>query len=57
MSTRAQLEEEVRNAKERLDHAPSDTPEEVVRQWREEYDDLSFQLDNLYDDYVNEFTD
>ena len=57
MSTRKQLEKDVEKAKRRLDNAPEGTPEELLKLWREEYDDLSFQLDNLYDDQVNEFTD
>ena len=57
MSTRAELEKQVREARERLDRAPSDTPAEVLAEWRKEYDELGFQLDNLYDDQVNEFTD
>ena len=57
MSTRAELELDVQAAKERLDHAPADTPSELLKAWRKEYDDLVFRLDNLYDDEVNEFTD
>lgn len=48
---------DVQAAKERLDHAPADTPSELLKAWRKEYDDLVFRLDNLYDDEVNEFTD
>ena len=57
MSTRAELEKDVQAAKERLDHAPADTPSELLKAWRKEYDDLVFRHDNLYDDEVNEFTD
>ena len=57
MSTRAELEKDVQAAKERLDHATADTPSELLKAWRKEYDDLVFRLDNLYDDEVNEFTD
>lgn len=57
MSTRAQLEEDVRKARERIDNAPADTPNEVIELWRREYDELSFQLNNLYDDRVSEFTE
>lgn len=35
----------------------ADTPSELLKAWRKEYDDLVFRLDNLYDDEVNEFTD
>ena len=52
-----ELEKDVQAAKERLDHAPADTPSELLKAWRKEYDDLVFRLDNLYDDEVNEFTD
>lgn len=58
MSTRQQLEEEVRKAKERIDKAHKDTtPKRIIEEWIKEYDRLSFELDNLYDDRVNEFTD
>lgn len=57
MSTRAQLENDVKMAKERLDRASENTPEEIRIWWRKEYADLSLQLNNLYDDQVNEFTE
>lgn len=57
MSTRAKLEEDVKRAKERLDKAPENTPDETRRLWKKEYDSLAFQLNNLYDDQVNEFTE
>ncbi len=44
MSTRAELEKDVRAAGERLDRAPADTPPEVLQEWRKEYDELVFQL-------------
>lgn len=55
--TRQELEEEVKNARKRLDDAPGDTPHDVMDRWLKDYDYLVFQLDNLYDDQVNEFTD
>lgn len=55
--TRQELEEEVKNARKRLDDAPDDTPQDVRDRWLKDYDYLVFQLDNLYDDQVNEFTD
>ncbi len=57
MSTRYQLENDVRRAKDRLDNAPDNIPAEIRRLWREEYDELSFRLNNFRDDEVNEFTD
>lgn len=57
MSTRAKLEQQLADAKKRLDEASKDTPKELMAQWRSDYDELSFQLDNLYDDEENEFTD
>ncbi|MCC8186720.1 MAG: hypothetical protein LIP08_04210 [Bacteroides sp.] len=50
MSRREQLEHEVDLAGKRLDELPPDAPEEVRQQMRLEYDDLSFDLNNLYDD-------
>ena len=57
MSTRTQLEDDVKRAKERLDRASDNTPDELRRLWRKEYDSLAFQLNNMYDDQVNEFTE
>lgn len=51
------MEKEVENARERIDNAPDDTPRDVMDRWKKDYDYLVFQLDNLYDDQVNEFTD
>lgn len=55
--TRKELEKDVQNAAKRLENAPPDTPADIMEQWRKDYDYLVFQLDNLYDDEVNEFTD
>ncbi len=57
MSTRKQLEEELKKAKERIDEAPKEVPEPLIKAWKREYDEISFELNNLYDDEVNEFTD
>ena len=47
---REQLEKEVKLASDRLSNAPKNTPKEVLNVWRSLYDDLSFELNNLYDD-------
>lgn len=57
MSTRKQLEEDLKKAKERIDKAPKEVPEQLMEAWKREYDEISFELNNLYDDEVNEFTD
>ncbi len=57
MSTRKKLEDDLRRAKQRIDTAPKNVPDELMKEWRREYDQISAQLDNLYDDQVNEFTD
>jgi len=57
MSTRIQLEEDLKKAKERIDKAPKDVPQELMKAWKREYDEISFELNNLYDDEVSEFTD
>jgi hypothetical protein len=51
MGRREELEREIPIARERLDNAPPDTPKEILDQWRREYDSLSFELNNLFDDY------
>jgi len=55
MSRRTELENEIEIARKRIDDAPKDTPIEVKDQWIKELDDLSFELNNLYDDDENEF--
>lgn len=47
---REQLEKEVELAERRIKEAPKNTPKEVMNNWRQMYDDLSFELNNLYDD-------
>ncbi|MCD8194658.1 MAG: hypothetical protein LUD74_08985 [Tannerellaceae bacterium] len=49
MSKREALERAVAIARERIDNAPADTPQDVLDTWRTEYDMLSFDLNNLYD--------
>ncbi|MCC8089764.1 MAG: hypothetical protein LIO79_11000 [Rikenellaceae bacterium] len=51
MGRREELEKELEIAQDRLDNAPKDTPKEVLDAWRKEYDSVSFELNNLYDDY------
>lgn len=55
--TREELEKDIEAAKKRLENAPTNTPDALLKQWRKEYDYLVFSLDNLYDDEVNEFTE
>jgi len=55
MSRRSELEKEVDIAKKRIDEAPQDTPKDVLDVWTKELDDLSIELNNLYDDDENEF--
>lgn len=50
MSRRIELEKELEIAKKRLDNASKDTPKEILDMWRKEYDSISFELNNLYDD-------
>ncbi len=50
MGRRAELEKEIAILQKRIDHAPADTPKDVMDSWRSAYDDLSFDLNNLYDD-------
>lgn len=52
MSRREELEKEIANVQKVMDEAPAGTPKEVVDAWRKEYDSLSFELNNLYDDYT-----
>ncbi|MCD8166441.1 MAG: hypothetical protein LUE93_10170 [Bacteroides sp.] len=51
MSRREELEREVAEAKDRLDNAPADTPKEILDIWRQEYDELSVDLTELFDEY------
>jgi hypothetical protein len=57
MSRREELEKELEIAQNRIETAPADTPQEVMKLWEKELDSLSFELNNLYDDDENEFPD
>ncbi len=47
---REQLEKEIEIVNRRILDAPENTPKEVIDVWRSIYDDLSAELNNLYDD-------
>jgi len=47
---REELEKEMEIADNRIKTAPKDTPTEVLDAWIKEYDSISFELNNLYDD-------
>lgn len=55
MSRRSELEQEIELVRKRIDDAPKDTPIDVKDAWIKEYDSLSTELNNLYDDDENEF--
>ncbi|MDR2040322.1 MAG: hypothetical protein LBQ60_20595 [Bacteroidales bacterium] len=48
------LEKEIEMINNKIENAPEDTPKEILDAWREEYDELSFELNNLYDDEEND---
>jgi len=50
MSRREELEKQIAEMDKQIKNAPSDTPQDVLDAWRNEYDALSFDLNNLYDD-------
>lgn len=50
MSRREELEKELEIVQKRIDEAAKDTPKEVLESWNKEFDSISFQLDNLYDE-------
>ena len=50
MSRREELEKELRIAQEQINNAPEDIPEVLMNALREEYDSISIELNNLYDD-------
>ncbi|WP_203583423.1 hypothetical protein [Paludibacter sp. 221] len=51
---REELEKEIKEVEEVMRNAPKDTPKEIIDAWRKEYDSLSFELNNLYDDDEND---
>lgn len=53
MARREELEKELKIAKDRLDNAPKDIPEDVLDGWQKEFDSIDFELNNLYDDNEN----
>ena len=55
MSRRTELEEELEMAQNRIENAPDNTPDEIMKLWRKELDSISFELNNLYDDDENDF--
>ncbi len=54
MSRREELEKELDIVNERIQNATKDIPEEVLEAWEKEYDSISFELNNLYDDDEDE---
>lgn len=50
MNRREILEKELEEIQKRLDNAPADMPKEIRNRWIQEYDSISFELNNLYDD-------
>lgn len=57
MSRRRVLEEEIENLQKQIDEMPEDSPYEDVDSLRKELDELSFELNNLYDDDELELPD
>lgn len=57
MSRRELLEEEIDKLQKQIDKMPEDSPFEDVDPLRKRLDDLSFELDNLYDDEEIELPD
>ena len=55
MSRRTELEEELEMVQKRMDNAPENIPDEIMDAWTKEFDSISFELDNLYDDDENDF--
>lgn len=49
MSRRSQLEHEVSMAQKRINEAPDNTPERIMKIWEQELVDLEFELNNLTD--------
>lgn len=54
MNRREELEKEYAIADKRIREAPQDTPKNVMDLWRKELDSISFELNNLYDDDMDD---
>ncbi len=54
MSRRSELEKELELAQKQLDELPADAPQEIKNSLREQYDNISFELNNLYDDDMDD---
>jgi len=54
MSRREELEREYDIVDKRIKDAPAETPRDVMEAWAKELDSISFELNNLYDDYEND---
>lgn len=54
MSRRSELEKELEMAQKRIEDAPRDTPETVMELWQKELDSIAFELNNLYDDDMDD---
>lgn len=54
MSRRKELEKEMELAQRRIDEAPTDTPKTVMELWEKELDSIAFELNNLYDDDMDD---
>lgn len=50
MGRREELEQELAVAQERIDEAPQNIPQELMKAYKKELDSISFELNNLYDD-------
>ena len=54
MSRREELENEIAVIQKRLNSASADVPPYIIEAWEKEFDSLSFELNNLYDDEENQ---
>jgi len=54
MSRREELEKEYSLVDERINNAAEDTPRDVIDAWRKELDSIDFELNNLYDDDMDD---
>lgn len=51
---RESLEKRIAELDELIRNAPQNIPKELLDSWKAEYDILSFDLNNLYDDNIND---